>query len=111
MKRNILEILEETAERFPNKIIYEDINRKSTYQEFINTKKGEYRFRVFSFYFFRCIYLSRNAQRLVLSTQDRNPQDLPRLAESTCSWQHRPSDEYRNNYLTCIQKTCRAYGR
>jgi amino acid adenylation domain-containing protein len=39
MKRNILEILEETAERFPNKIIYEDINRKSTYQEFINTTK------------------------------------------------------------------------
>lgn len=39
MKRNILEILEETAGRFPDKVIYEDINRKATYQEFIESTK------------------------------------------------------------------------
>ena len=39
MKRNILELLEETAEKFPNKVIYEDINRKATYQEFIESTK------------------------------------------------------------------------
>lgn len=37
MNRTILEILEKTAEKFPNKTIYEDINRKSTYSEFIQT--------------------------------------------------------------------------
>lgn len=37
MHRTILEILEKTAEKFPNKTIYEDINRKSTYKEFIQT--------------------------------------------------------------------------
>ena len=35
MNRTILEILEKTAKNFPDKIIYEDINRKSTYSEFI----------------------------------------------------------------------------
>lgn len=35
MHRTILEILEKTAKKFPDKIIYEDINRKSTYSEFI----------------------------------------------------------------------------
>ena len=35
MNRTILEILEKTAKKFPDKIIYEDINRKSTYSEFI----------------------------------------------------------------------------
>ena len=39
MKRNILELLEETAEKFPDKVIYEDINRKATYQEFIESTK------------------------------------------------------------------------
>ena len=39
MKRNILELLEETAGRFPDKVIYEDINRKATYQEFIESTK------------------------------------------------------------------------
>ena len=34
MNRTILEILEKTAKKFPDKIIYEDINRKSTYSEF-----------------------------------------------------------------------------
>lgn len=35
MNRTILEILEKTAKKIPDKIIYEDINRKSTYSEFI----------------------------------------------------------------------------
>lgn len=39
MYRNILEILEKTAEKFPNKVIYEDINRESTYMEFIKSSK------------------------------------------------------------------------
>lgn len=39
MYRNILEILEKTAEKFPNKVIYEDINRESTYSQFIETAK------------------------------------------------------------------------
>lgn len=39
MYRNILEILEETTKKFPNKIIYEDINRKDTYTEFIESAK------------------------------------------------------------------------
>ena len=39
MYRNILEILEKTAEKFTNKVIYEDINRESTYMEFIKSAK------------------------------------------------------------------------
>ena len=39
MNRTILEILEETAEKFSNKTIYEDINRKSTYNEFVQAAK------------------------------------------------------------------------
>lgn len=39
MYRTILEILEKTAEKFPNKVIYEDINRESTYMEFIESSK------------------------------------------------------------------------
>ena len=39
MNRTILEILEKIAKKFPGKTIYEDINRKSTYSEFIQTSK------------------------------------------------------------------------
>lgn len=39
MSRNILELLEDTAQKFPNKIIYEDINRNITYRDFINVTK------------------------------------------------------------------------
>ncbi len=40
MRRNILEILEEIGNKYPNKIIYEDINRGDTYKEYIeNCKK------------------------------------------------------------------------
>ncbi len=39
MYRNILEILEKTKEKFPDKVIYEDINRKSTYTEFVKAAK------------------------------------------------------------------------
>ena len=39
MNRTILEILEETTEKLPNKIIYEDINRKDTYTEFVKSAK------------------------------------------------------------------------
>lgn len=39
MYRTILEILEKTAKKFPNKVIYEDINRESTYMEFIESSK------------------------------------------------------------------------
>ncbi len=40
MKRTILEILEETANKFPDKVIYEDINREITYKDYIkNCKK------------------------------------------------------------------------
>ena len=39
MNRTILEILEKTAEKFPDKTIYEDINRKSTYKEFVQSTK------------------------------------------------------------------------
>lgn len=39
MNRIILEILEKTAGKFPNKIIYEDISRESTYTEFIQATK------------------------------------------------------------------------
>lgn len=39
MNRTILEILEKTADKFPDKVIYEDINRESTYKEFVETSK------------------------------------------------------------------------
>lgn len=39
MYRNILEILEKTAEKFPDKFIYEDVNRQSTYKEFVESAK------------------------------------------------------------------------
>ena len=35
MNRTILEILEKTAKKFPDKTIYEDISRKSTYSDFV----------------------------------------------------------------------------
>ena len=35
MHRTILEILEKTAKKFPDKTIYEDISRKSTYSDFV----------------------------------------------------------------------------
>lgn len=39
MNRTILEFLEKTANKFPNKVIYEDINRESTYEEFVKKSK------------------------------------------------------------------------
>lgn len=40
MNRTIFELLEKTAEKFPDKIIYEDINRGDTYSKYIeNCKK------------------------------------------------------------------------
>lgn len=39
MNRTILEFLEKTANKFPNKVIYEDINRESTYKEFVKKSK------------------------------------------------------------------------
>lgn len=40
MEKNILDCLENTTRKFPNKVIYEDINRAVTYEEFVtNTKK------------------------------------------------------------------------
>ena len=35
MRRSILEILEETGKKFEDRIIYEDINRKITYKQYI----------------------------------------------------------------------------
>ena len=34
-----LELLEETADKFPNKVIYEDINREITYKDYIKSAK------------------------------------------------------------------------
>ena len=39
MNRTILELLEETAEKHKDKIIYEDINKRDTYSEYINICK------------------------------------------------------------------------
>lgn len=39
MKRTILEILEKTANKFPDKVIYEDINRAITYKDYIKSCK------------------------------------------------------------------------
>lgn len=39
MNRTILEILEKTANKFPDKVIYEDIDREATYKDYIKTAK------------------------------------------------------------------------
>lgn len=39
MKRSILQSLEDTTRKFPNKIAFEDINRSTTYQEFTDNAK------------------------------------------------------------------------
>lgn len=39
MKKSILQSLEDTTRKFPNKIAFEDINRSTTYQEFTDNAK------------------------------------------------------------------------